>query len=361
MPVLYVIVPVRARKMRGLWQNKKNAIALQDRVWLSIINLTKTIKGTINQFKEKRESMDETTMNGTEVQEQQALPPYLQKKEKKHTKLGDAFHALWPVLVFLGVQTMAGALGGVYAGFVMARKIVNEGTFDSYDINQIVLEATTAIAMPVLLISSLVSIPLFFYLFKDDEKKRTEGEILKKHAVTPLTLASTFGVFFGLTMVSSVVVSFIPTGAALNTLNSIITDSNRVLSFLAVAILGPISEELLFRGIVYRRLRDCFGIKAAIVGSAVVFGLVHMNGVQTINAMFLGLAFAICYEHTGSLWYSISMHIINNGLTCIVMYNNMLTEQGTILPVAVDAIVGPILLIPCIWLLLKKDSKVNQY
>lgn len=179
MPVLYVIVSVRARKMRGLWQNKKNAIALQDRVWLSIINLTKMIKGTINQFKEKRESMDETTMNETEVQEQQALPPYLQKKEKKHTKLGDAFHALWPVLVFLGVQTMTGALGGVYAGFVMARIIVNEGTFDSYDINQIVLEATTAIAMPVLLISSLVSIPLFFYLFRDDEKKRTEGQILK--------------------------------------------------------------------------------------------------------------------------------------------------------------------------------------
>lgn len=75
------------------------------------------------------------------------------------------------------------------------------------------------------------------------------------------------------------------------------------------AAAAPLVEELVCRGLVYRRLRDYTGIWPAVLISGLMFGVYHGNVVQAIYATILGIIMALLVELTGSLWSSILFHV----------------------------------------------------
>lgn len=80
--------------------------------------------------------------------------------------------------------------------------------------------------------------------------------------------------------------------------------------FLYSAILGPLAEEVLFRGYVLRSLRP-YGKKFAVVLSALLFGLFHGNILQAPYAFLMGLVFGyVTVEY--SLTWSVALHVFNN-------------------------------------------------
>lgn len=90
---------------------------------------------------------------------------------------------------------------------------------------------------------------------------------------------------------------------------------------LFIGVIGPVAEELVFRGAV---LNSLLGWKKtegkpwlAVLLSAVLFSLYHVNPAQIPNAFILGLFFGwLCYR-TGSLMPGIALHVLNNSLGCI--------------------------------------------
>lgn len=84
------------------------------------------------------------------------------------------------------------------------------------------------------------------------------------------------------------------------------------LVFLLVVILGPVAEEVVFRGIMYGKLREVFSIMQAAVISGAIFGVYHRNLVQGIYAMLAGIVLAYVYEKTGTLIGSVLLHIFFN-------------------------------------------------
>jgi membrane protease YdiL (CAAX protease family) len=95
---------------------------------------------------------------------------------------------------------------------------------------------------------------------------------------------------------------------------------------LAVAV-APVVEEVYFRGILYRSLRDRYGLVAGLVGSSLLFGLVHYQRGSLADALFLqtvmvitGVGFALIYERAGNLVASIAAHAAFNaiGVTLIL-------------------------------------------
>ena len=68
----------------------------------------------------------------------------------------------------------------------------------------------------------------------------------------------------------------------------------------------------MFRGIVFHRLKDWVKPQAAIVISALLFGIYHGNVVQFFYATCMGVMLAIIYDKTGTLWISIVAHIAAN-------------------------------------------------
>jgi membrane protease YdiL (CAAX protease family) len=83
---------------------------------------------------------------------------------------------------------------------------------------------------------------------------------------------------------------------------------------LVVAVLGPVAEELLFRGVVYPGLRNALGPWAAVPLSAILFGLGHReHGWEAAAATgVMGVAFALLVEFGGSLWPAILAHVLIN-------------------------------------------------
>lgn len=87
------------------------------------------------------------------------------------------------------------------------------------------------------------------------------------------------------------------------------------LGIVCVGILGPILEELLFRGAVTKVLLKKYNPLVAILISGLLFGIFHMNPAQIVGATLVGFVLAWIYYKTRSLIPCILIHIMNNSLS----------------------------------------------
>ncbi len=79
-----------------------------------------------------------------------------------------------------------------------------------------------------------------------------------------------------------------------------------------VAVLGPVMEELFFRGFAYKAIRTRFGVSIAMTATAFLFALLHMSVLAFVPIFFLGLFLSYLYEKTGSLVPCMAAHMTHN-------------------------------------------------
>lgn len=190
----------------------------------------------------------------------------------------------------------------------------------------------------------LCAVPVGLFIFWLYRKKQLFSSDLrhKKRAMTPKTFMilisllllgqTTFNLFsqffeaflniFGLSLMSSV--------------EAASADSTTWTMFLYGAIVGPISEELIFR-VAGLRTFEKYGKVFAIFVSSLLFGIFHGNLPQIVFATFVGFVFAyVALEY--SIFWAIGLHIFNNlvlgdGLSLLYSYlpENMVDSLHTIL------------------------------
>ena len=103
--------------------------------------------------------------------------------------------------------------------------------------------------------------------------------------------------------------------------------------YVAIGILAPLAEEVVFRGAILRTLLGIMSKKnhwVAIMISAAIFGIVHANLAQFINALLMGLLLGWMYYRTGSLVPGILLHWINNTMA-YVLTNIMPQSDGKLI------------------------------
>jgi membrane protease YdiL (CAAX protease family) len=154
--------------------------------------------------------------------------------------------------------------------------------------------------------------------------RRTGGARRALGLVAPRSWPRAVGLAFG-TVVLALVVS-----AALEPIfhgadaQGVVPDSGRppgfwpiagvVLAYLAVAVAGPLVEELIFRGLLTASLRRRFGPWRTAVLTAAFFAVAHFIP-RVMPAVFvLGLALAFVYERIGSTMPGILVHCLYNGI-----------------------------------------------
>lgn len=91
-------------------------------------------------------------------------------------------------------------------------------------------------------------------------------------------------------------------------------------SFLEIVVTAPILEELFFRGIILEGFLKNYSPKKAIIWSAVIFGLAHLNPWQAIGATLIGILIGWIYWRTKSLLPGIFIHFTNNLLVFILTF-----------------------------------------
>ncbi len=111
-----------------------------------------------------------------------------------------------------------------------------------------------------------------------------------------------------------------------NQLMETISTGDMFLNILYVVTIGPISEELIFRGALFDRFYLVFPFWTANILQAVLFGIYHMNVIQGFYAFLLGILLGMIRQMTGSILATIFSHMIFNGTTYAISY--ILTGAG---------------------------------
>lgn len=96
----------------------------------------------------------------------------------------------------------------------------------------------------------------------------------------------------------------------LENINVATSSSNTISMLLYASFIGPITEEIVFRGYIMRGFQR-YGSYYAIIMSAVVFGAFHGNLIQSIFAVLVGLVLGYVAMKYSIKW-SFLLHIINN-------------------------------------------------
>lgn len=242
--------------------------------------------------------------------EEKEMPEPAKKKEKfRYSTAGQIWRLIYPFLIHYGATLLATiALYLVYL-------IQAGGLQETASAGQRLINST----LYVTLIGDLTATMILYLFYRKDQMHRKEGFSGTGKAFVWAPPVIWF----------SVIILAIATGQFLNDLinglhlNDLFTGYSEVseqafsgqpvgLMILVVGIIGPICEELMFRGIVFHRLKDWVKPQAAIVISALLFGIYHGNVVQFFYATCMGVMLAIIYDKTGTLWISIVAHIAAN-------------------------------------------------
>lgn len=132
--------------------------------------------------------------------------------------------------------------------------------------------------------------------------------------------------------------------------------STSVVGILSISILGPIAEEVCFRGGILKALFDWKkNIWLAIILSSVLFAVAHGNLMQGVGAALMGILMGWFYYRTGSIIPSILIHIVNNSLCSFLAFTygeNTTTSHlfASTSSYAVFVAAGSVLMLVGIWM-----------
>jgi membrane protease YdiL (CAAX protease family) len=88
---------------------------------------------------------------------------------------------------------------------------------------------------------------------------------------------------------------------------------------LSVIVMAPAFEEILFRGFLYRNLRDLIQPVPAMLVTGLLFGLVHLDAALILPLSALGAVLCLAYEKSGSLLVPMAIHSLWNTAQILVV------------------------------------------
>jgi uncharacterized protein len=145
-------------------------------------------------------------------------------------------------------------------------------------------------------------------------------------------LLLTPGLLMGMSLLLSVVFRFLPDSNwdwTHGTMDDLFAGGLGVI--VLICLIAPMVEEMLFRGIILRSFLRQYPPGTAIVHSAAIFGLAHLNAYQFIAAFGIGFIFGKLYERTRSLLPGILLHACYNTAVVIVAprYGSLLDSPAS--------------------------------
>ena len=180
------------------------------------------------------------------------------------------------------------------------------------------------------LIIGICDVLIIFICLKISKKifpgKNKEFNESKSRFLLKKSMVSCICMILGFVLVKSVIISnwilylhIVPSKNIFNTYMQNATIINTIVISIQVIIIGPVIEELIFRKILLGKLLEKFSNRPikAIVYSALIFGVVHLNIIQCVAAFGGGIILGLIYYYTKSIKATIFAHILNNFLIII--------------------------------------------
>ncbi len=221
---------------------------------------------------------------------------------------------------------------------VLANIIFVIMTFSGYDF-RVNDDGTQIIDTPYLIAGLLPSIIfcISLFLFDKGSSKNKLSDYFPSDRITAGTVFGFFGILMLMYSVGIIVQQILLAGCFAAGFSPIkeeyiseddLSVSYLVWNFILGSLLAPIGEELLFRGVILRRL-STVSQRFAIFVSALIFGMMHGNLLQMVLGFIIGVVFAYTAVKTGSLALPVAGHIFVNTAALSSSVVTYLTDDDT--------------------------------
>ncbi|HUT45572.1 MAG TPA: CPBP family intramembrane glutamic endopeptidase [Sedimentisphaerales bacterium] len=198
---------------------------------------------------------------------------------------------------------------------------------------------TVGMAIWVLMFGWMFFFPLWIAHKRDMLRRPAVGFLLKESGLAiPLAVGLILVEWLFMVILYNVTGSSIEESFVLSGLRDAPNDARWYLLLVPMFTIGPIAEELLFRGLLYNALRRRVTPLIAVVLQALVFALVHYHMPETsiiyvFTIFFSGIVLAGVYEWRKTIWNPIALHVLMNfafaGPVIVLMILNSHTPAKT--------------------------------
>ena len=223
-------------------------------------------------------------------------------------RMKNFFKTLWrsvyPILIYLLISFV------VMIVFETAQSIAVYLTTGTIDVVGL-MDSMMNNALLETLIAAVLTVPVAILLMHNDDKlygvEKKEMSIWLKLLMIVVIIGVAIGGnwIINLTDVGSLDPVFMETSEA-------ISDAPVAIQILTAVVFGPLVEELIFRGLCFRRMEKSWGMIWALLLSSLFFGIFHGNFVQAAYAFVLGIILGLGYYNSGSIVFTFIMHALAN-------------------------------------------------
>lgn len=247
----------------------------------------------------------------------------MDSKKRERVTIGRIWGLIYPMLLYLGVTF---AVEFIFMIAVAVLGISRYGTTDQAQLYDFIMNATMSQALSMTLLAGLATAPILIFIYiRDNNKDRRNGTFVKYklNNILKYLLIIPFGVFnmlwanYFVALLQLVMPKFML--ESYTDTQQIIEGGGFLIQLLTAGIVAPIVEELIFRGLVYRRTKKMTGTIAAAILSAALFGVFHGNWVQAPYAFIIGIVAVFVYEKFKSIVAPIMLHMSANILSVLIM------------------------------------------
>lgn len=204
----------------------------------------------------------------------------------------------------------------------------------------------------IVIITLLIFLPILYRGYKKYRSIKTSSLSIKDYI---------FIILLGMSVCLIFNITFNELNNVIHFTNNYQISSNTIyLQIISSGIAGPILEELIFRGLVYNKLKEFNSPMKSIIIASIIFSLFHVpNILNMIYAFMMSFLFIYIYEKYHKLRYSILLHMVAN--TTIILFIYIITKQIFLINLLIWLIALITLIIIYIKIIKKDVYKYKNY
>ncbi len=222
------------------------------------------------------------------------------------------WRVLGPLFVYLGIRFLVETIFYVVLWNIKFKELNVSAAFNGILYVEEYSDYVLGYTLVMTLISLVVSIPIMYLMVKKDYEypinpRRKENKFVLKDYFKRIDVKKfNYPIILGMLAPLGVgrFIALLPIDGILGNYKNVqsnLADSSVILQFLVLGVLTPILEELLFRGVIYKRLKLYCDVSVAAYIAAIIFGIAHFNLIQGLYAFILGIVLSYIYEKNSSL------------------------------------------------------------
>lgn len=223
---------------------------------------------------------------------------------------------IYPGLTYYGICFIVEIIAAVFIAMTTVRGFDIGSMSGQIDFINEMLNKTLSIALELQVLAALITLPILILYYKLDRKRDIKnGNVHRFTAVPPwqFVLIAILGAAACLAGNNLITASGLyNVSDSIEAISDLLYGGKLILEFIGLGIIIPVVEEMIFRGLIYRRMREYVNIAPAAVVCSFIFGFYHGNIVQGVYAFCLSLLFIYVYERYHSMFAPILFHVAAN-------------------------------------------------